>query len=92
MKNYDDSDLDNIVPRFGLLANTKVTLVVLIGVWIIFLPVTIGAAATVGTYWLGNINLLASLVASIPPLFVLTLSSVILWRITRRFQKRTPIA
>ena len=49
MKNYDDSELDNVVPRFELLANTKVTLVVLIGVWMIFLPVTIGAAVTVAT-------------------------------------------
>ena len=91
MKNYDDGDLDNVVPRFGSLANTKVTLVVLIGVWMIFLPVAIGAAVTMATYWLGTSNLLASLVASIPPLFVLALSSAILWTITKRFQMRTRI-
>ena len=91
MTNYDDSDLDNVVPRFGLLANTKVTLVVLIGVWIIFLPVTIGAAVTMATYWLPSSNLLASMIASIPPLFVLALSSAILWSTTKRFQMRTRI-
>ena len=91
MKNYDDSELDNVVPRFELLANTKVTLVVLIGVWMIFLPVTIGAAVTVATYWLGASNLLASLVASVLPIFVLALSSAILWHITKRFQTRPRI-
>ena len=91
MTNYDDSDLDNVVPRFGLLAGTKVKLVVLIGVWIIFLPITIGAAVTMATYWLPSSNLLASMIASIPPLFVLALSSAILWSTTTRFQMRTRI-
>ncbi len=88
MTNYDDGKLDNVVPRFGLLAGTKVTLVVLIGVWIIFLPLTIGAAFTMAAYWLPSSSLLASVVASIPPLFILALSSAILWSTTKRFQMR----
>ena len=89
MTDYDDTKLDNVVPRFGLLANVKVTTVVLIGVWMIFLPVTLFAFAILLTYWVSTANLFASFIASILPMLVLVLSSAILLRTTRQFQLRT---
>ena len=89
MTDYDDAKLDNFVPRFSLLANVKVTTVVLIGVWMIFLPVALFAFATMLTYWVPTTNLFASLIASILPLLVLVLSTAILMRTTRQFQLQT---
>ncbi len=89
MTDYEDSKLDNFVPRFSLLANVKVTTVVLIGVWMIFLPVTLFAFATMLTYWVPTANLFASLLASILPMFALVLSAAILMRTTRQFRLRT---
>ena len=85
----DEGNLDNFVPRFAPLATVQVTPVVLVGVWLIFLPVTLGAAVAFVSYWLPPSDLFASLVASIPPLFIFTLASAILLRTTRRYLYRT---
>ena len=87
MPNHD-SNLDNIVPRFGSLANARVTPVVLIGVWTIFLPVTIGAAGFVVSNWSQTSDIITSLLASIAPLFVLAIGAAILWQTTWRYVHR----
>lgn len=80
-----DRSLDNFVPRFGLLLTTRITPVVLIGVWLIFLPTTIGAAIAAVSAWNNSSDLFTSLISTTVPLFVIAIGTVILLHTTRRY-------
>ena len=62
-----DRGLDNYVPRFGLLSTTRITPIVLIGIWMIFLPVTIVAAVAVVGSWSTSADLFSSFMSATLP-------------------------
>ena len=62
-----DKNLENYVPRFGALYTTRVKPVVLVGIWVIFLPVTMAAAAALVMSW-DTRDFFTSLLASVVPL------------------------
>ena len=83
-----DRGLDNYVPRFGLLSTTRITPVVLIGIWMLFLPATIVAAVAAVAYWSTSTGLFSSFMSAILPLFVVVFGVVILFQTTRRYRQR----
>jgi spore maturation protein SpmA len=83
-----DRSLDNFVPRFGLLSTTRITPIVLIGIWIIFLPATIVAAVAAVAYWSNSADLFNSFLSATVPLFVAAIGMVILFQTTRRYLQR----
>lgn len=88
MIDYDDTKLDHSVPRFGSLANVKVTTIVLIGVWVLFLPVMLAAMVFMLAYCVSAPSFLAFLVASTVPMILLVLSAAILYRTTHKYLLR----
>lgn len=79
---------DNFVPRFSLLGDARGTLVVLVGVWMIFLPVAILSLAAIVSSWSEKTDWFTSLLSSITPLFALVIGTAIVSRTTMRYLHR----
>ena len=67
---------------------TRITPVVLIGVWLIFLPTVIGAAIAAVSAWIHSSDLFTSLISTSVPLFVIAIGTIILLHTTRRYALR----
>ena len=83
-----DRGLENYVPRFGLLSTTRITPIVLIGIWMIFLPATIVAAVAAVGSWSASSDLFSSFLSATLPLCVVAIGVVILFQSTRRYLQR----
>ena len=79
-----DRGLDNLVPRIGLLSTTRITPIVLIGVWMLFLPATIVAAVATVASW-SSTDLFSSFMSATVSLFVVAIGVLILFQTTRRY-------
>ncbi|SRR6056297_1563603 len=79
---------DNCVPKYSALSNAPRTKLVLVGVWLIFLPMSFGIFALPMHLWTGNDDLLAGLVYALLTTAFGVLALVILFAQTMRCLNR----
>ncbi|TWU49016.1 hypothetical protein Poly51_49200 [Rubripirellula tenax] len=78
---------DNFVPKYSALATAPRTKLVLIGVWLIFLPMSFGVFALPICFLTGHDNSFASILQGLLVTAFGMLSLVILYSQTRRYLK-----
>jgi hypothetical protein len=76
---------DNIVPKYSGLASARPSNVIIIGVWIIFLPMAFVALSLLFAAFNGTNNFAGGLIQAIGSLIVLTFVVTLLFKQTRRY-------
>jgi hypothetical protein len=77
---------DNFVPKYSALASAKPSKLVLIGVWLIFAPMALGAIVAGLSTLSGSPDLATAVLSSIGPILFFILAAAILYTQTRRYR------
>ena len=82
---------DNFVPKYSAIANAPRTKLVLVGVWLIFLPMSFGVFALPMYFLSRNDDPLASIVQALLISAFGVLATIILYSQTRRYLNRDAV-